>query len=189
MPDGKDKLKKLHSNLVKDGYELPDYSTFEKDMSDSNKLFKLRENLVKDGYELPDQNTFRNDMGYGEPTLKKKESTSNDGGLLGGVTQSTSNPQLKLPKGLIENGNIDLSKQPSVDNKYVGGKSTVWSMSIGTDKGEVLISRVTPDGKVLSEKEAKDYYYKTGKHLGIFKSIDDPILTQYNYIKITKAVK
>lgn len=72
------------------------------------------------------------------------------------------------PTGLKEQGNIELDKQPSVYNPYTKGQSTVWSMSIGTDKGEVLISRVTPEGKVMSEKEAVDYYKKTGKHLGVF---------------------
>ena len=41
------------------------------------------------------------DMGNEQPLLKKKETTtptSNDGGLLGGVTQSTYNPQLKSEK-------------------------------------------------------------------------------------------
>ena len=70
MPDGRDKLKKLHENLVKDGYSLPDYATFEADMSDSNKLKKLHGTLMNDGYQLPDETTFRNDMGYGE--VKKK---------------------------------------------------------------------------------------------------------------------
>ena len=73
MPDGREKLKKLHGNLVKQGYELPDYALFEKDMADTNKLYKLHENLLKAGYDLPDKLTFRNDMGYGKPTEKRKE--------------------------------------------------------------------------------------------------------------------
>ena len=78
-----------------------------------------------------------------------------------------------LPNGLIEKGNIDVSKQPSVKNPETGGESTVWSMSIGEDGKEILLSRVTPDGKIMSENEAIDYYHKTGKHLGIFKTIED----------------
>ncbi len=81
-------------------------------------------------------------------------------------------PRLPTPSGLIEKY-IDLAGQPSVDNPQTGGKSTVWSMSIGTDKGETLISRVTPDGKILSPQEAIDYYKQTGRNLGTFKSVDE----------------
>ncbi len=88
--------------------------------------------------------------------------------IFGGRPKTKEPASAKPVNGLKERGNIDLAKQPSVDNPFVGGKSTVWSMSIGTDKGEVLISRVTPEGKVMTEDEAIKYYEKTGKHLGVF---------------------
>ncbi len=64
-----DNLLKLHSRLVKDGYELPKYDVFKRDMADPNKLQRLHTTLIKDKYELPDVETFSTDMGYG---VKKK---------------------------------------------------------------------------------------------------------------------
>lgn len=67
-------------------------------------------------------------------------------------------------------GNIDVRNLPSVWNPEENGFSTVWTMGIGTPDGEVLIPRVK-HGKILSEEEAKDEYYRTGEHLGIFSTV------------------
>jgi hypothetical protein len=64
-------------------------------------------------------------------------------------------------------GNVDLANRP------VSQGSTVRSMSIGTPQGEVLIPTVREDGWLMSEKEAIDYYRKTGRHLGIFRSPEE----------------
>jgi hypothetical protein len=74
--------------------------------------------------------------------------------------------------GIIEKGNIDLYKQPVVNNPK-GGKSTVYSKSYNLDGAETLLPSVTPDGRFLAtDDDILNEYKKTGRHLGKFNSVD-----------------
>lgn len=75
-----------------------------------------------------------------------------------------------VPKPRVS-GNIDLSSIKPVRNMD-GSYSTVRSISIGTDSGEVLIPTVI-DGKVVPDSTAIRMFKQTGKHLGIFNTPDE----------------
>ena len=90
--------------------------------------------------------------------------------ILMGVSPSAA--QSLKNKDAFGAGNIDLTKRPIVRNPD-GSISTVRSMSFSDGTGEILIPTVSEDGRILSEKEAIDNYYKTGKYLGRFKTPEE----------------
>ena len=69
--------------------------------------------------------------------------------------------------GILEKGNIDLSKRPVVQRAN-GAISTIESMGIEEDGKEVVIPMISDDGKILTRDEAIKQYKDTGKHLGKF---------------------
>jgi hypothetical protein len=62
--------------------------------------------------------------------------------------------------------------KPIAVNNADGTVSTVRSISIGTDAGEVLIPTVV-NGKVVSDEEAIAHYQRTGKSLGTFRTPEE----------------
>ena len=69
-------------------------------------------------------------------------------------------------------GNIELYNRPQVKNDD-GSISTVRSLSFNDGNYEVLIPTVSNDGRILSDNDAIDNYYKTGQYLGKFNTVDE----------------
>lgn len=76
--------------------------------------------------------------------------------------------------GQYGKGNIDLYNRPKVKNED-GSISTVRSMSFYDEKTgkEVLVPTVHPEGRIMTNKEAMQRYYKTGEYLGMFDTPDE----------------
>ena len=82
-----------------------------------------------------------------------------------------------LHQGQYQKGNIDLNNRPIVDMGD-GSFATVRSMSFQPSEGEfagkqVLVPTISDDGNVWSDEEAIENFNQTGKHLGVFDTIDD----------------
>jgi len=86
------------------------------------------------------------------------------------IGTSTGYADVKSFPGLVEKGNVDLSKRQIVDNPD-GSYGTEFSMSFNDGKYEVLIPTIF-DGKHHTEEQAIQHYRKTGEHMGKFASGD-----------------
>ena len=80
------------------------------------------------------------------------------------------------PIGRMGAGNIDLYNRPQY-RQPDGSLSTVNSISIGTDEGEVLIPTIGRDAKgnpvQWTDDEAIENYFRTGQYLGKFKTPEE----------------
>jgi hypothetical protein len=72
----------------------------------------------------------------------------------------------------VEEGNIDLTKRPVVNNAD-GTISTVRSISVGIDGKQIVIPTVSDSGKIMTSNEALKQYLDTGKHLGKFRTVEE----------------
>lgn len=82
------------------------------------------------------------------------------------VASLDQNIGLPRPSPMIAPGNLDLDKR-KVLRTPDGGYRTENSISIGTDKGEVLIPTVV-NGRQLTQQQAVEHFYKSGEQLGTF---------------------
>ena len=106
---------------------------------------------------------------------KKKDSSSVMDRAIG-IVGSTSGLPARKPKdgiGRYGEGNIDLYNRPVVKNPD-GSVSTVRSMSFWDDdeQKEILVPTVV-NGRIVSDDEAIDHYYRTGEYLGKFETWQD----------------
>lgn len=69
----------------------------------------------------------------------------------------------------VEPGNIDLQHRPYVRNPD-GSVSTVLSMGANVGGREVLMPKVSQDGRIMSDDEAIANYRRTGQHMGIYRN-------------------
>lgn len=114
MPEVKDNLKTLHTNLVKEGFDLPDYETFSVDMSDESKLTKFHDNLVKEGFDIPALDVFVSDMG-----LKKKGQTELSPFILAPSEQPSPEPLNPLdPRSVSPSPSASVSEEKPFEYKF-----------------------------------------------------------------------
>ncbi|MCK1685631.1 hypothetical protein [Bradyrhizobium sp. 145] len=132
------------------------------------------EKYMKDKADhLTAADTYSLEQGLKVP-LKEAQSQRAASDFIAGRTSATPTDAFMAdpsPAGLMDRGNIDLTKRPRVQN----GKdiSTVRSASFDFGDGkETLIPTVSDDGKLLSNDEAVAQFKKTGKHLGKFETPD-----------------
>ena len=113
----------------------------------------------------------------------RKVGASNNPGAAASTTQVTSTRVVQpgvvrdsaapppAPYVPVVPGNIPIDVRQVVNNED-GTVSTVRTISIENDLGEVLIPTVI-DGRVVSDSDAIAHYEETGEHLGVFKNAEE----------------
>lgn len=84
------------------------------------------------------------------------------------IEDKTSISQINDKYGL---GNIDLTNRQVVKNQD-GSISTVRSISFQDDSGKEILVPTVVNGKIVSNDEAIQHYYKTGEYLGKFDTVE-----------------
>lgn len=84
------------------------------------------------------------------------------------IEDKTSTSQINDKYGL---GNIDLTNRQVVKNQD-GSISTVRSISFQDDSGKEILVPTVVNGKIVSNDEAIQHYYKTGEYLGKFDTVE-----------------
>ncbi len=91
--------------------------------------------------------------------------------LSGMVQPAAMSRKRQKPVEPIIPGNLPMGIRQQVKNPD-GSISTVRTISIGTDQGEVVIPTVI-GGRVVSDEEAIRHFEQTGENFGIFRTIQD----------------
>lgn len=68
-----DKTQVLYNQLVKDGYDLGDYNTFESKLQSPDKAKLLHDTIVKDGYDVGDFDTFYSKVSTTNPLARTEK--------------------------------------------------------------------------------------------------------------------
>lgn len=80
------------------------------------------------------------------------------------------------PDGMVRQGNIDLSRRPTVKNAD-GSISTVRSITVTLPDGKAVLIPTVIGGRVVSNEQAIQHFKQSGENLGVFK--DEVSADQY----------
>ena len=144
--------------------------------ADSKGKVKIRDAVTKAykaaGYTVADADkTFESWRKDAEKKNKKKDGSSSLPKAIGyraSTGMSDTKSSSKDTTGRYGKGNIDLNNRKTVKNKD-GTISTEISMSFyDEDTGKEVLIPTVINGKIVSDEEAIDHYYRTGEYLGMF---------------------